>query len=344
MSDKKYWLHRISHEWDVSYKLLSQGYLSIGWVNLANSGIVEAVQNGASTEEFEKIMSTRYDLGRSRWSLWRFCSFKRDDYVVVPLFSGEFSICQITGDPRPISALSNAEIVLDTGKRIVRDSSGIFKRAETGEIVDLGFIIPVTVLKDHLSRYDYADSDLTSRMKIRQTNADISDLAPSINKALDADTPINLYNTVIEELADKFIAAIKIQLNPDKFERLIKWYFQKIGASNVYIPAKNASDKWDSADADVVAEFDALKVIFYIQAKFHDDTSSSWAVEQIAKYKNQHETMSDETMIPWAISTASFSDDAIRLARENNVRLITGKEFAKMLIDAGITDINKAFE
>lgn len=35
----RYWLHRISHEWDVSYKLLSAGYLSIGWSALAGSGI-----------------------------------------------------------------------------------------------------------------------------------------------------------------------------------------------------------------------------------------------------------------------------------------------------------------
>lgn len=62
--------------------------------------------------------------------------------------------------------------------------------------------------------------------------------------------------------------------------------------------------------------------------------------------KDQHELSSGEyTVIPWVISTASgFSADAITMAQENNVRLITGTEFARLLIDAGITDINKAFE
>ncbi|MGM9618890.1 MAG: hypothetical protein ACI3W8_03480 [Oscillospiraceae bacterium] len=49
-------------------------------------------------------------------------------------------------------------------------------------------------------------------------------------------------------------------------------------------------------------------------------------------------------MIPWVISTASgFSADAIPMAQETNVRLIAGTEFPRLLIDAGITDMNKAF-
>ena len=183
-------------------------------------------------------------------------------------------------------------------------------------------------------------------MKIRQTNADISDLAESVQNVINADTPINLYATVIEELAEKLLDAIRIQLTPDKFELLVKWYFEKIGASHVFRPGKNSADKWDGADADIIAEFDSLKIMFYVQAKLHDDITSQWAVEQIAMYKDQHEFSSGEyTVIPWVISTASgFSADAVTMAQENNIRLITGTEFARLLIDAGITDINKAFE
>ena len=39
MENNKYWLHRISHEWDVAYKLLSEGWLTIGWSSLYDSGI-----------------------------------------------------------------------------------------------------------------------------------------------------------------------------------------------------------------------------------------------------------------------------------------------------------------
>lgn len=344
----KYWLHRISHEWDVSYKLLSAGYLSVGWSALADSGIENAVRSASDSQPFEAIMREHgYQTSRSRWNLWHFCKFNRGDFVVVPLFNGEFSIYKIVGRPIPITELSGFSVFSsEDGSRIVRDEAGLLLRSKTNEIVDLGFVIQVEPIKEHISRYEYADNKLTARMKIRQTNADISDLAESIQNVIGADTPINLYATVIEELAEKLLNVIKAQLTPDKFELLVKWYFEKLGASYVFRPSKNSSDKWDGADADIIAEFDTLKIMFYIQAKLHDDTTSRWAVEQISMYKDQHELSPGEhTVIPWVISTASrFSADAITMAQENNVRLITGTEFARLLIDAGITDINKAFE
>ena len=54
----RYWLHRISHEWDVSYKLLSAGYLSIGWSALAGSGIERVVRSATNSQPFEALMST----------------------------------------------------------------------------------------------------------------------------------------------------------------------------------------------------------------------------------------------------------------------------------------------
>ena len=55
--------------------------------------------------------------------------------------------------------------------------------------------------------------------------------------------------------------------------------------------------------------------------------------------------MNEYTTIPWVITSADqYSPEAISLAAENKVRLITGLEFSRMLIDAGITDINRAFE
>lgn len=345
--NRKYWLHRISHEWHVSYKLLAGGYLSVGWYALAGSGI-EKTAGDCNMQRLEATMiEYGYQVARSRWSLWNFFRFSLNDFVVVPLFNGEFSIYKVKGTPMPITELvSFVDVISEDGSRIIRDKNGLLRRSENNEIVDLGFVVEVEVVKERLSRYEYADSKLTSRMKIRQTNADISDLAENVQNVIDADAPVNLYAAVIEELAGKLLDAIKEQLTPDKFELLIKWYFEKLGASRTLRPSKNSSDKWDGADVDIVAEFDALKVMFYIQAKLHDDTTSQWAVEQISKYKDQHEASSGEyTAIPWVISTANaFSADAITMAQESNVRLVTGGEFGRMLIDAGITDINRAFE
>ncbi|MDR2132072.1 MAG: restriction endonuclease, partial [Clostridiales Family XIII bacterium] len=50
------------------------------------------------------------------------------------------------------------------------------------------------------------------------------------------------------------------------------------------------------------------------------------------------------TYIPWVISTGDdFSDEAVRLAREKNVRLIDGNTFVGMLLDVGIAGIDAAF-
>lgn len=344
MENNKYWLHRISHEWDAAYKLLSDGWLTIGWSSLHDSGIHKVTD----IEEFEKIMSEHnYSIYRSRRNLWNFLNFRYNDYIIVPLFNGKFSVYRIKGQALPISELNGfKDFKADNNDTISRNSNGLLYHSESGEIIDLGFIIKVEPIKTQLSRNEYADSKLTARMKIRQTNADISDLAESINKIINADTPINLYASLIDTLAEKLLDIIKTQLNPDKFELLVKWYFNKIGATNTYRPAKNSSDKYDGADADIVAEFEPLKIIFYVQAKLHDGRTSQWAVEQISKYKNQHEfAAGDYFIIPWVISTAdSFSNEAVVIAQNNNVRLIGGIEFAQMLIDSGITDINKAFE
>lgn len=340
-----YWLHRISHEWDVSYKLLEGGYLSVGWQPLAGSGIEKTVTADSGVQQFESIMSEHgYQKTRARWSLWNFFNFSENDCIVVPLFGGKFSIYRIKGTPMSITELIGFEdFTSESGKRVIRDENGLLRWYENNEVVDLGFVVKTEVVKKEISRYEYADSKLTSRMKIRATNADISDLAVNVQNVIGADAPINLYAEVIEELAGRLLGAIKAQLTPDKFELLIKWYFDKLGASRTLRPAKNSSDKWDGADVDIVAEFDTLKVVFYIQAKLHDDVTSQWAVEQISKYKDQHEC--EYTAIPWVISTAdSFSPDAITMAQESNVRLVAGRDFGRMLIDAGITDINRAFE
>lgn len=345
----KYWLHRISHEWDVSYKLLSMGYLTIGWSTYSNSGIERKVTCSSDTDIFESMMKSFGEQGsRSRWNLWYFCNFRKNDYVVVPLFNGEFSIFRLKSRAMPIGEIPVLpdNFVSESGQAIHKGDDGLLYRTKTQEVVDLGFAIKVEPIKEHLSRYEYADNKLTARMKIRQTNADISDLEQSIKDVLRADAPINLYASVIEELASKLLESIKLQLTPDKFEMLIRWYFQKTGATRAFRPGKNSSDKWDGADADIVAEFEPLKILFYIQAKLHVDVTSSWAVEQIRMYKEQHEdSVNEYTTIPWVITSADqYSPEAVSLAAENKVRLITGLEFSRMLIDAGITDINRAFE
>ena len=107
--------------------------------------------------------------------------------------------------------------------------------------------------------------------------------------------------------------------------------------------------KKDYADADIVAFFDNIKVAILIQAKHHKGETNGWAVEQIDNYKKQLEDPNYEldidadnyTYIPWVISTCEdFSDEAKNKAKDSKIRLINGKEFAKMILEQGLQNID----
>ena len=101
----------------------------------------------------------------------------------------------------------------------------------------------------------------------------------------------------------------------------------------------------------MIAVFETLQLTIQVQVKHYVNTTDAWAVEQILGYKEQledknadlfHAEEDDYTIIPWVITSSElFSDKAIHAAQENNVRLINGYEFARMLMDAGLANIDK---
>ena len=111
------------------------------------------------------------------------------------------------------------------------------------------------------------------------------------------------------------------------------------------IPSKR--DGKGEADGDIVARFDALKLIIYVQAKHHKGETGEQAVIQISEYtdqKQQEEIDMDYNSIAWVVSAADeFSKKAQSLAMEKNIRLINGTEFRKMLIDAGMSKVESEF-
>ena len=133
-------------------------------------------------------------------------------------------------------------------------------------------------------------------------------------------------------------------MNSDELENLVKIYMEKIGADRVDIPSKNDPRKGNHADADVVADFDRLKVRVYVQVKQHVGETNEHAVEQISNYKKQQADSLDGEYTPlaWALTSAVFSEKAVQKAGECGVRLINGEEFIRVLLEAGITDIDAA--
>ena len=335
------WLHRISHHAETSYPLLEKGFLTIGFVDFANSEFIKKTETEGwpyFNSAFQEIWNST---PRTRYNLWRFIQeMKKGDWVLVPS-RGTFSIYQIDDNSaRPIREIDSDNLKTWSDEPISKKDGNLY---QNDDLIDLGFFRKVTLIEGNISRYEYADSSLTSRMKIRSTNTNITALKESVEKSLSAckEKRINLYSKIMETSKKQVLSLIQEELSPDKFEFLLKWYFQKIGASDVWIPSKNEREK--QGDADVVAVFEPIKTIFYIQAKFHSGETSDWATQQIIEYKKSKEKMDDGySKIGWVVSTsAKFSQQCIDLAKDNNIALFSGLDVAQMLLDAGFENLDK---
>jgi len=347
-----YWLHRNLHHAEVAHPLLEKGYLSIGW---SDFGIMPDFIEKSCKENggiyFDESFQNEWGfIPRNRYNLWRFIiEMRKGDWVLVPDW-GTFSIFEIEDDnPLSIPDIINLFEIKDwSGNSITIGENGCLYnegiKDENNTLVDLGFFRKVKPIVTNISRYDYADAALTSRMKIRQTNANITDLKDNIERALTAykkEKPLNIYSQIVEKTSQQILDTIISDLNDVKFEKLVKWYFERIGAT-AYIPPKNERDK--EGDADVVAIFESIKTIIYTQVKFHVGETSSWAIEQITDYKlkrEREEIDNGYSKIAWVISSSdNFSNEARNMAKTANIQLFDGKTFATMLLEAGIANLD----
>lgn len=329
-----YWLHRISHEKELSHPLFfDKGFLTIGFSDCTSQDLLEIVAN-EDWQGFNKEFIEKWGESRTKHNLWRFLeSFKKGDIVIVPTWKS-FSICRIVDDgPLLINDTFSNDLKNNKGKTIQSNGTHLFCE---GEKYDLGFARRIEIIRKNLKRADFADAKLTARMKILQTNSDINDIADSVNRSINSEEPINLHTEILKETEDRVLSCIRNQINPDKFEHLIKAYFKKVGASHAEIPAKNETEK--QGDSDILAIFEHIKLIVYVQAKFHQGETSEWAMNQIKDYKQNHESLDEEySKVAWVITTAdSFKEKAIEEAAEEDIQLINGSEFAKMILNAGL--------
>ncbi len=345
-----YYLHRISKHKELSDPLLKRGILSIGFSDFATHEFVRDHQAkdwqsvpGAIEKEWGKF--------RPRFSLQRFLQMNKGDRVVVP-DSRAFHVYEVDSDERMIPADLDLHDLKTWHGHVVRREKGhlyVDDEGSTPRQIDLGFFREVKKVERGISRSDYADNALTARMKVRQTNVNIDDLQKSVGEAIRRcreENPINIANLITDDCAGKVLDRINKELSPGQLEKLLKWYFKRIGASSVDIPPKNEPGK--EGDADIVAIFKPIGTIIYVQAKHHTGTTGDWARKQINDYvknKEELEKLKEEdgdgyTRISWVVSTGDdFHKDCRAKAEEYDVRLINGRELAARILEAGISDL-----
>ena len=322
----------------MSSALLKKGYISIGWSDLSKEDNLMQMQKG-EVVAFDKIfMDIGWGLPRNRWNLWRFINeMKTDDIVVIPQ-PGHFSVYKITDDKIFTVESIDESLLQDwNGEKITLHEDGHLYNSEE-KPVDLGFFRRIKEIEADIPRADYADQALSSRMKIRQTNANISDIRESVENALERyrnKKPINLRTSIIEDTASNVLGLIRTLQTDSSFEDLVQWYLESIGGKRSLTPVKNESPT-EKGDADRVVFFDKIKLAIMVQVKKHTGETDAWAIEQIKAYEKNH-SYDEYTTILWVISTCdSFSPEAVQLAEAAGVRLIDGMEFARMILDAGL--------
>ncbi|MDK7354522.1 restriction endonuclease [Peptoniphilus harei] len=347
--EKKYWLHRISHHSEVSYDLLKKGYLTIAWSLFLDhpDKLIETIKDKDSDLDF-KNYTDRYDVRtRSRWALWNFGQMKVGDTVLVPMYGGKFGVYRILEEIQPISNMKINKFTASNKEEFEIKDSYLVNNT-INEPVDLGFFIKVeSILKyEDPKPRNFAESKLISRMRNRQTNSDISDLANEVESAIVAKKPHDVYDIFIEEIKNKFIKDnIFGEYTPDQIEMLVDQYFKKMGADDVKILAKNEPGKPKGSDADVEATFTDLKTTYYVQVKKHTGETGMEGLNQIKDYIdniNSNPDDEDEVDIAWLLTTGFFADEVKQKAKEYkdkgeaNIRLVDGREFVEMIFNAGI--------
>ncbi len=331
------------YAWPFTYELLKKhGFISIGWSDLSCEEDQKRLTS--NWESFEKMFEG-HGYPRNRYNLWRFLNeMKKGDIVVVPL-PGVFDVYRIADDIIYNNETIDHNLWVDwNGQKAILDKDG-YPSYVNGPQIDMGFyrkvepVKPIPTTTD-IPRNEYAGQALYSRLKIMQTNANIDDLRDEVDDAVRRfidDSPINLRKEFLDEAQKELLLQMRSKLNDGKLELLVKWYFEQLGA-DATIPPKNATLHEDG-DADVIATFDKLNgFTVLVQVKAHKNYTNEWAVRQITAYKK---TMEKNHLYAssqmWVVSTCDkFSEEAKREAETTGVHLVTGIEFARMLIENGV--------
>lgn len=316
-------MHRISHERERSEELFyKENKLSMGWSILTEKygdELINIAQNKERNEFVKRFVEIGQEINNewltSRRSsyLYNFLRLKSGDIVVVP-FGGVISICEITAQP--------VRHVDDKGK-------------------DIGFVVEFKLLKDKISKYEYVNATLNSKLKFQGTNLVFNEYDQNlVNEIINNKEGVPIYNfgQTKKKIVSQVQDYIMNNLKESHFELLIKAYLENVGADLAVIPSKNEKNINNSTDADidVKALFSNLGVTIYVQAKHHWGITDRTGIDQLIGYREDNDDRFNlYPVIKWLVTTGSLSTESLELAKENNIRVVQEEQFAELLINTG---------
>ncbi len=344
-----YLMHRVSHHSEELNQMLKEGYLPIGWGDIRKHSeeLADKIIRKARDKELSKYNFGQYFKGlseetkltwltaRQGYFIYNFLNLNIDSIVIVPK-AQVFSIYRVIETPK------------------------VFSATKTGvdEKYDIGFMVKVELLYGDVSRYDYLDSTLNSKLKFRGTNLVFNDedkkLIDNMIQSIENKTPIDDFSetkkSILKEI-NQYITSI----GHDKFERLVVAYLKHIGADKVVIPPKNQNGNNDArADIDVKAAFNKLGIVIYVQAKCHKGTSDTTGIQQLLAYESEEDSDFIQLVpVKWFITSGELVNNYEDLLPEKYkdkadelkyIKIINGTDFAELLFDSGFVFDSKIYK
>ncbi len=341
-------LHRNNHSDEKSWALLGlhedgfhpgqECYLSIGCGSgkLSPADYRDIRDAAQPFGDFERIYAEKVQPGgtKRRHSLYKFLFlYKPGDYLVIPQ-GAVFHVFRVAGE---------VEFLDDVRTQLC--AAGYDPEQILAEQADLAFFRRVEPVKLSMERRQYAWGALASAMRYRGTVLYLSEAAKSgVAEAIKAEAGISFAAEMSNSLIGTLVEQLQ-RLTDTQFESLICWYFLKLGADEASVLPKRYAGKQGQEDTDVFAQFNALNLRIYVQAKaFRNTADLNWACRQIAGYKQLHVTdWYEYTNIFWVVTSAVHLEYDAALPEQENIRIIDGEEFAQMLLDVGFRSMDAVF-
>jgi predicted Mrr-cat superfamily restriction endonuclease len=298
---------------------LATNQISIGW------GYAEKLMDPSLDYwQFREVLKRAYYPQQARYQqagstagmLWRFLREMSDgDRVVVPSGGQQFYVASVRGDAFYLQDKAEEHTAF---RRHVEWLNG----------------------KQPIPRRN-ARAALQSRMKIRETCADASDLIEQIEDAVGSVTSDeapqfggDLRSRLIEQAKAEMTSG---RMDSYGFENLIATLLRSLGASEVHVIGRSVD-----AGVDILATFslaDTFSVQVGVQAKHYrpeppvgpsvvDQLAAGMAAEQIS--------------LGWVATSGTFSAEAIarkmRLEEERpiHIELVDGEQLAAMIVEGGL--------
>ncbi|WP_321279381.1 restriction endonuclease [Marinifilum fragile] len=301
-------------------EMVKENNIVIGWSHTED----KLLNPELDRDGFKNILKSYYpgyhdnprSLGQATGYLWRFFrEMKEGDYVLVPTPKA-FYIGKIVGGVK-------------FHKECIESDTSLRRKVEwlnEGE----------TILRE------YCGAGLQSRLKYQGTCVGASEFIEDIERALKLAEQKELPSFKDQlkiELKDKVGKLLQNDssfLSVDKFEKLVEQVLQGMGA----ITERPSKTRYGNgiADVDVIASFVNLGIQIYVQVKMHKNETDKHAVEQVVEAIRIDDPEGDNSISGWVVSSADFSNEAISLAQQHNIRLVNVDDLSDMIVSVG-TDV-----